>query len=375
MRFEDLTALPCLWDALAAESRTILLYGTGNGADKILDELERRGVSCAGVFASDGFVRSREFRGMRVISYPDAVARFGEDIVILVAFGSPRDEVIGFVETLAARHTVFIPDVPLFAEDAEAELFTPAFAEAHRSEIEAAAALFSDEASRELFYEVLAYRITGDMKYLRRTEEFGDSVASLLPGDIRRVIDAGAFNGDTARTFISAFPEVKKIVCVEPDARTFRKLAEFAATDSRVTAINASVGASDGTDIFNSSSSRASSTGAQNRRAKCVEVRRLTVDRLTGRSRAGDRDGYSGAAEGDGRLLIKLDVEGAELAAIEGAKQTLAEEKPALAAAVYHRTGDIFTIPLTIADAEPGRRFALRRARCFPCWELTLFVW
>ena len=94
MDFEKLTSLPFMWDVLAAERRPILLYGTGNGADKILDEMTRRGIPCAGVFASDGFVRERDFRGMRVTSYSDAIGRFGEDIVILVAFGSSREDVL-----------------------------------------------------------------------------------------------------------------------------------------------------------------------------------------------------------------------------------------------------------------------------------------
>ena len=135
MDFENVIALPFLWNRLAAERRPILLYGTGNGADKIIDEMERRRLSPAGVFASDGFVRRRDFRGMPVTSYSEAIERFGEDVVVLAAFGSPRAEVLDFLDSLSARHTLFIPDVPLFADDAANELFTPEYAEAHRSEI------------------------------------------------------------------------------------------------------------------------------------------------------------------------------------------------------------------------------------------------
>ena len=58
----------CLWDGLSRRECPIWLYGTGNGADKILDVLEARGIPVQGVFASDGFVRSRVFRGMPVRS-------------------------------------------------------------------------------------------------------------------------------------------------------------------------------------------------------------------------------------------------------------------------------------------------------------------
>ena len=392
MNFDDLMRLAPLWERLADERRPILLYGTGNGADKILDIMARRSIACAGVFASDGFVRARDFRSMRVTSYSDALARYGEDAVILVAFGSPREEVLSFVDALSARHTVFVPDAPLFSDDAEGEIFTREYALAHRDEIERAAALFADDGSRELYWETLAYRLTGEAKYLSRTEPFAASVASCLPRDVTRVIDGGAFTGDTARVFLDAFPRLRRIVCAEPDARTFRRLADFSASDGRVTALNVSLGATVGTDVFSSSASRASATEAQNRRQKTVEVRRVTVDMLTGRGGSADEPEFGAAAgdglphaadeyaaslrsgNGQGRLLLKLDVEGAERAALEGARLTLDAERPALAVALYHRTADIFALPLMLAQYYPDGGFRLRRARCLPCWELTMFA-
>lgn len=417
MKFDDLLSLPHIWDVLSGEQRPILLYGTGNGADKIIDVMERRGIRPSGVFASDGFVRSREFRGMRVMSYPDAVAAFGEDIVILVAFGSPRDEVLSTIDSLSARHTLYIPDVPLFADDLEAELFTPDYVISHRGQIEHAAELFDGE-SAQLFWEILAYRMTAKPGYLHRTEDFASSVRACLPEDISRVIDGGAFTGDTARTFLSTLPELRRAVCAEPDSRTFRRLSEFAGTDDRLTAVNASLGDTVGIDRFSASASRASAVEKQSRRSKVTEVRRLTVDFLAGYSDSpsdyrncrkaeeairpalpmssdtaglvsptnSDTTGlvspmnsdiiqHFGSAAGDGRLLIKLDVEGAERASLEGARQTIAAERPALAISLYHRTSDIFEIPLFLRSIHPDYKFSLRRVRCVPGWEITLFAY
>ena len=50
-----------IWTKLKTEKKPILLYGTGNGADKILDECEKTGIKISGVFASSGFVRERYF--------------------------------------------------------------------------------------------------------------------------------------------------------------------------------------------------------------------------------------------------------------------------------------------------------------------------
>lgn len=359
MNFDELLSVPPLWDRLREERRPILLYGTGNGADKILDVMGLRGIPCAGVFASDGFVRDRDFRGMRVISSSAAREMFGDDIVILCAFGSPREEVLAFLRELDARHTLYIPDVPLFCDDLEAELFTREYLLAHRGEIEECGGLWSDDESRELYYEMLAYRLSGEMKYLCRTEDFAVSVRGLLPSDISRVIDGGAFIGDTAEVFLSAFTEVESVICAEPDPRSFRKLSAFAESDPRCRAVNAALGRECGECEFMSSASRASARSQQNKRAKAEVIPVITVDSLS---------------ESGGKLLVKLDVEGAEADALEGARRVITEEKASLAVALYHRTRDIFAIPLTVREMRGDLRFSLRRAKCVPAWEITMFA-
>lgn len=359
MIFDRLLSVPPMWDILKDEKRPILLYGTGNGADKILDVMETRGIECAGVFASDGFVRDREFRGMKVMSYTVARETFGEDIVILCAFGSPREEVLGFLAELDRRHKLYIPDVPLFCDDLEAELFTREYLIAHRREIEECADIWADEESRELYFEILAYRLSGEMRYLTRVQDFASSVRECVSCDIRRVIDGGAFIGDTAEVFLSVFPKVESVICAEPDPRSFRKLSAFAESDARCHTVNAMLGKECGECEFMSSASRASAASRQNRRAKVEVIPAMTVDSLS---------------DGSGRLLVKLDVEGAEADALEGARNAIVEERAALAVALYHRTADIFTIPLMLRGMRSDIKLRMRRVRCVPAWEITLFA-
>ena len=82
-----------LWERLRKKDKPILLYGMGNGADKIADELERRGMEVAAYFASDDFVRGQLFRGKRVMKYADVKENYPE-CVILVAFASQLPDVM-----------------------------------------------------------------------------------------------------------------------------------------------------------------------------------------------------------------------------------------------------------------------------------------
>lgn len=363
MIFEKLMSVPDLPERLRDESRPIFLYGTGNGADKILDAMSMYEIPCEGVFASDGFVRDRTFRGMKVRSYSDTVSEYGDDIVILCAFGSPREEVLSFLGELGRRHTLYIPEVPLFCRSLADELFTADYAAAHRNEIEEAYSLFDEEYSREIFFEMLAVRLSGDPAYLSRTQDVRESVSELVPPGVRRVIDCGAFRGDTASLFLSELESIDEIMCIEPDPRTFRHLSAFAESDPRCLAVNAAVGCENGKTVFMSSSSRASAAGGRNRRAKQVECDVIRIDETEIAKASVGRE-----------LFIKYDVEGGERDALIGSRETIARTMCPLSVALYHRTEDIFALPLLINSMNPGYRFRLRRPRCVPAWELTLYA-
>lgn len=59
-------------------------------------------------------------------------------------------------------------------------------------------------------------------------------------------------------------------------------------------------------------------------------------------------------------LFIKMDIEGAEAAAIRGAERTIREKRPFLAVCAYHRPSDIFLLPALMKSLNPDYRIFLR---------------
>ena len=71
---------------------------------------------------------------------------------------------------------------------------------------------------------------------------------------------------------------------------------------------------------------------------------------------------------------IKYDVEGAEKQALLGSIATIRRCRPALLVSLYHRTEDLFALPLLVHQICPSYRFYLRRGNCYPDWEIQLLA-
>jgi len=57
--------------------------------------------------------------------------------------------------------------------------------------------------------------------------------------------------------------------------------------------------------------------------------------------------------------FIKMDIEGAEIPALQGAAGVISSFRPKLAVCVYHKPDDFYTIPRLIREIHPGYRFYL----------------
>ncbi len=343
-----------LWQALLQERRDILLYGMGNGADKLLARLNARGIPVAGIFASDGFVRGHSFHGMRVMSYSEVEERYAPgECVVLLAFGSSRPEVLALFSHVAERYPLFVPDLPVCGDT----LFTAEFYRAHEHDFCAARALLADEDSRELFDLVLACKYTGEYALFDKAVSARQAWDILAGQKIARMADFGAYNGDSAREAIER-AAVEFVLAVEPDRRNFKKLADWASEQSTCTVECHRVAVSDGEGeaCFDASGNR--NAGLCTGRGDCT-VQTSSPDALL-QGRAVD--------------YMKYDVEGAEAMALRGSAETIRTHRPALRISLYHRPEDMFALPLQLYGICPDYDLYLTRVRGCPAWDLDLIA-
>ena len=343
-----------LWSYLASTDKTIVMYGMGNGADKILAVCERFGIEIADFFASDGFVRGHSFHGKRVLSYTEVKEKYGtENLIVLLSFASSLPDVLALFDRVADECELYAPDVPVCGD----QLFDLEFYRAHRNELARVYELLADEQSRQIFECVLRYKLSGSIRELRAVESTKEETYTLLNAQsIRTAADLGAYNGDTVRELKQYAPEFSEVWAFEPDRRSFRKLSDFAETVDtlRLHTIHAAAWSEDTTLSF-------ADTGNRNAGAFALGKQTLVE--------AKSLDGVLGGACVD---YIKYDVEGAEREAILGSAKTISTHRPRLLVSIYHRSEDLFSLPLLIHERFPSYRLYLRRTPYVPAWDLNL---
>lgn len=346
-----------LWQYLSKSDKKIVMYGMGNGADKIIGVCNRYGIEISDFFASDGFVRGQIFHGKTVLSFSQIKEKYGKDnIIVLVAFASSLPDVMDAISAVADECETYVPDVPVRGDN----VFCEEFEIEHQHDIERAYSLLSDERSREVFRGVIDFRRTGKLDILKSTVDATDLVLSeLLHFDQYRIIgDIGAYNGDTAEELLHRCPLAQKIYSLEPDRRNFRKLSAFADGKEKIVPVNAAAWKEDTFLLFDDSGNRNSGIAEDGISKRRVEVKAIRLDGIFA----------------DGVDYIKYDVEGAEKEALEGSREIIRKYRPDLLISIYHRTEDLHSLILQLHALCPEYKLYIRRYPYIPAWDLNLYA-
>lgn len=360
------SAYPDLWEYLKHTNKHIVMYGMGNGADKILAVADAKGIVIEDFFASDGFVRGHSFHGKRVLCYSEAKQKYGaENMIVLLSFATSLPDVMQTVLHVAHECELYAPDVPVFGD----VLFDATFYNAHKADFDAARDLLADEESVRVFDHIIKYKLTGDLSYLTAIENDPDeSFGAILPcKEFGVAVDLGAYNGDSARALLPYATNLQTLYALEPDARNYRKLCAYAESEDRCKLVPLQCAAWSEDTVLRFDASGNRNAGAAQNTSSVLQVRSNKVVEVQARS----VDSVLAGAECD---YIKFDVEGSEAEALQGCRATIAKYAPALLVSCYHRSEDLYALPLLVKSLSPTYRLFLRRFRYFPAWDINLYA-
>ena len=339
------------WEKLSETSKPIFLYGTGNGADKVLDELERLGIRISGICASEGFVRKREFRGFTVRSV-NSVCKEYKDFIIAPAFASSIPDVCSFMKDLSENHTIIMPVVPVFGNT----IFNRSYIEDNLEKLKEAENLLFDNTSKQVFNNMVYFQFTGDFSYLFSSESSRtDALKDILKlTNHEDMLDLGAYRGDTIEELITLTGGYSSATAFEPDKKSFEKLTQYAEGKENITLYPYAVYSEKKELIFSGGGGRQSTLDENGK----YTVIAMDVDSVIKEKPV---------------TYLKADVEGVEEKMLLGMQNLLKTQKPKLSLACYHRTEDLCTLIPLIKKINPEYKIFLRHHPYIPFWDTNLY--
>jgi len=342
-----------VWRFLADEGKPVVVYGMGNGAEKIISVLNEYGVTVSDIFASDEFVRGHSFLGYKVKKYSEICEKYkNKDFNIVLAFATPIPDMLERIRKINAVHPVFAPDVPVVGSG----IFTGKYFQENKSKFEYVFSRLADDESRRVYENIINFKISGKVDYLYSSTEYDkNNIYSgiLKLGSSESIVDLGAYDGDTIKEF-TAYTKGKynHIYALEPDDKNFKKLVKNTQEMQSVSLYNMGAWNKQETLIFEKKAGRNSKLSAEGTSVKVTDIDSLISGEIS---------------------MIKMDIEGAELKAIEGCEKTIKKYAPKLYICAYHRNEDMFSLPMKIWEYNKNYKIYFRHSPYIPAWESNFY--
>jgi len=205
-------------------------------------------------------------------------------------------------------------------------------------------ARLADEVSKNQLNNILNFRLSSDINYMRgfspiEDKQYFEDFLKLNSSGSESFADIGAYDGFTSQVFIEKCPDYNKIFLFEPDEQNIRLARENLEGHDNIDFFQ--MGLSNEKTTLRLDSKGSSSTLGES------GDQTVKVDRLD-------------AVLGDPVSFLKMDIEGAESCAIEGAKETIARYHPKLAIAAYHKADDFWRIAEQVLSISDNYQLYLR---------------
>lgn len=356
----------------------LFIWGS-NYADKIINEIEKYDVKVDGIVGNIDFLKSNL---QETIFCETEVRAKRSRISIIVGFSWSKnltlladlcnDDLINHIYILEgaeyAWRMMYDQEVKLFKH--QKMIFIDSYYKgllkrgldynyykANEEKFVETFQMLEDELSKETMIQYLNGHIklsTFPMEKVRDNspQYYNKDIIKLSDEEV--FVDCGAFDGDSILQFVQETSgKYKKIIALEPDEKMLEKLYD---------------------NISNLEKTRVLKVGAYNQAGKigfsaenCGTISSQNIDYYI------NVDMLDNVIPEENVTFLKMDIEGAELSALEGAQKIIRKNRPTLAICVYHKAEDLITIPQFIKNLVPEYKLYLRGYFDY-CSEVVLYA-
>ena len=210
-----------------------------------------------------------------------------------------------------------------------------------------------DEESKRIFVNILCNRIApqfSNYKYDQLCvlpQYFPKDILMLTENE--SLVDCGAYDGDTLDQFLKVNnKKFNNVYCFELDKDNYDELCNNVKkkeeqVSEKVKCFNYGVWNENKTISYGKMSSSDSFSIFNNKEVTTAEV--VKLDDLLGKKEV---------------TMIKMDIEGAEMMALQGSADIIKKQKPKMAICVYHRIEDLWQIPIYLKELVPNYKISIR---------------
>ncbi|WFU86308.1 FkbM family methyltransferase [Rhizobium sp. CC1099] len=311
--------------------------GEPSAYETAVRRLHDRGYKIEALVADDG--ERSDIRGVPIVNRATYPLRPGLPVVFA---GVPRK--FQFSTCRQFCQALFWLDADLVPKQ-KSRLADPKILARNTGDISRMYGLLQDEESKATMRSILASRLFNDNGYLRiaKYREYDHPFVKVTPGDV--VVDAGAHVGKITRMFAKACGPNGQVYSFEPDPENFKEMADRNSDLHQVEPVKLGVWSSTTTLSFNND--QGPSAGHALTENGGLKVPVVSLDEFF--SQPGRRP----------PTLIKLDIEGAEAAALSGAEKTIRTYKPRLMISAYHKPHDLWELLFQVQALRPDYQFYL----------------
>lgn len=186
--------------------------------------------------------------------------------------------------------------------------------------------------------------LTIPAEYRNNSSQYFDLFA---PDEHESFVDCGCYDGGTAFRFAGwcGGRGYDKIWCFEPDKTSYEICKELCAGLKNCIVYPYGTSDRQGTAVFQSGRKEESKIVKSGEKSANDSIEIIALDDFL---------------QGERVTFMKMDIEGAELDALKGAKRLIREQKPRLAISVYHKDEDIIEIPRLLIELRPDYKLDIR---------------
>lgn len=325
--------------------RKNIIFGAGGTFIKYYyQELMGRNIEISYICDNDRKKKGLFIKGIEVISFEDLLEFVEKEEVNIIIASDYKKEIYEQLKEYGLEKFTYIDLIwDMCYLDELQELYN---VEKFYSEAKEISGFLEENKSKEIYLDSFKYLLCMDRnliinKEIEEEQYFLSEFLQDLNG--KSIIDCGAYTGDTIEILLNLKIKPKKVIAFEVGKENYKKLAENIAKFKNIKF-----------DLYN--------IGVWEKDIKLC---------LSGESGAGIQVNVEGEEFIECKAIdsivkekidfIKMDIEGAELKALRGAKNRILEDRPILAICIYHSIKEMVEIPKYLMRNLKNYTFKVRR--------------